>query len=240
MKKKHSNFDNEVKSYKWVKLKESPPKNAVLYVLDPVTKEIELFITDKNGVPRTVSTVTSSININDYVASNPNNEIQAQNNQLYVKKYNSGDEYINIVSTPIDYKVTLNTGKLELLENKQDDLTHDGTGTKYPTVDAINEALSQIVLTPGKSAYEIALENGFVGTEQEWLESLKGEDGLSGVSPHIDPITGNWFIGNVDTGVTAQGIQGPQGEPGQKGDDGPQGPKGDQGEAGEKGEKESG
>jgi hypothetical protein len=27
----------------------------------------------------------------------------------------------------------------------------------------------------GKSAYEIAVENGFKGTEQEWLESLKGE-----------------------------------------------------------------
>lgn len=27
----------------------------------------------------------------------------------------------------------------------------------------------------GKSAYEIAVENGFKGTEVEWLESLKGE-----------------------------------------------------------------
>ena len=31
----------------------------------------------------------------------------------------------------------------------------------------------------GKSAYEIAVDNGFVGTEQEWLESLKGNDGTS-------------------------------------------------------------
>ena len=29
----------------------------------------------------------------------------------------------------------------------------------------------------GKSAYQIAIENGFVGTEIEWLESLKGADG---------------------------------------------------------------
>lgn len=29
--------------------------------------------------------------------------------------------------------------------------------------------------SPGKSAYEIAVENGFEGTEQEWLESLAGE-----------------------------------------------------------------
>ncbi len=32
----------------------------------------------------------------------------------------------------------------------------------------------------GKSAYEIAVDNGFVGTEKEWLESLKGKDGKDG------------------------------------------------------------
>ena len=31
----------------------------------------------------------------------------------------------------------------------------------------------------GNSAYEIALGNGFEGTEEEWLESLKGADGAS-------------------------------------------------------------
>jgi len=32
----------------------------------------------------------------------------------------------------------------------------------------------------GKSAYEIALENGFEGTQSEWLASLKGADGQDG------------------------------------------------------------
>lgn len=32
----------------------------------------------------------------------------------------------------------------------------------------------------GKSAYEIAVENGFVGTEVEWLASLQGDDGAPG------------------------------------------------------------
>lgn len=32
----------------------------------------------------------------------------------------------------------------------------------------------------GRSAYEIATENGFVGTAAEWLESLKGRDGIDG------------------------------------------------------------
>lgn len=49
----------------------------------------------------------------------------------------------------------------------------------------------------GKSAYEIALENGFKGTEQEWLKSLQGE------SPYIGE-NGNWFVGTLDTGVSAR------------------------------------
>ena len=40
--------------------------------------------------------------------------------------------------------------------------------------------------TDGKSAYEIAVDEGYIGTESEWLESLKGADGADGVSPQID------------------------------------------------------
>lgn len=32
----------------------------------------------------------------------------------------------------------------------------------------------------GASAYDVAVENGFVGTEAEWLASLKGSDGKDG------------------------------------------------------------
>lgn len=48
----------------------------------------------------------------------------------------------------------------------------------------------------GKSAYEIAVEQGFKGSEAEWLKSLEGE------SPHIGE-NGNWFLGDVDLGVIA-------------------------------------
>ena len=42
---------------------------------------------------------------------------------------------------------------------------------------------------PGESAYQIAVDHGYVGTEEEWLESLKGADGFS---PNVqtEPITG--------------------------------------------------
>lgn len=32
----------------------------------------------------------------------------------------------------------------------------------------------------GKSAYQIALDHGFVGSEEEWLASLHGRDGIDG------------------------------------------------------------
>ena len=48
----------------------------------------------------------------------------------------------------------------------------------------------------GKSAYEIAVDEGFQGTEKEWLESLKGD------SPNIGE-NGHWIIGGVDTGIQA-------------------------------------
>ena len=46
--------------------------------------------------------------------------------------------------------------------------------------------------------------------------------GPSGASPHIGE-NGNWFVGELDTGVQAQGVQGPKGEQGPQGATGPQG-----------------
>lgn len=53
-----------------------------------------------------------------------------------------------------------------------------------PTPDLYTQLLQKISEKgkDGKSAYEIALENGFVGTETEWLESLKGADGKDGIN----------------------------------------------------------
>lgn len=56
----------------------------------------------------------------------------------------------------------------------------------------------------GLSAYEIAKNGGFIGTEEDWLKSLKGADGAKGEQG--------------EQGI--QGIQGEQGEKGQNGADG--------------------
>lgn len=57
----------------------------------------------------------------------------------------------------------------------------------------------------GKSAYEIWLDLGNEGTEQEYLASLNG------ITPHIGP-NGNWFVGDIDTSIKAEGQDG-QGVP---------------------------
>lgn len=56
--------------------------------------------------------------------------------------------------------------------------------TNKPDV-ATKDDLKKIETTPGnpgkdgKSAYEIAVEHGFVGSEDDWLKSLHGKDGTS-------------------------------------------------------------
>ncbi|EMS34631.1 hypothetical protein C943_03318 [Mariniradius saccharolyticus AK6] len=46
-------------------------------------------------------------------------------------------------------------------------------------------ALSEITGSNGLSAYQIALLNGFVGTSEEWLESLQGQDGSPDTAAQI-------------------------------------------------------
>ena len=60
----------------------------------------------------------------------------------------------------------------------------------------VEDSLAGAGAVKGKSAYEIACDNGFVGTDAEWLASLKGD------TPQIGP-SGTWVIGDVDTGIVA-------------------------------------
>lgn len=142
--------EREVKSYKWGSLKNSPPKNAVLYVLNVQKGGVEAFITDDLGNPIPLITKGSTsgnigdIDIRDYVEVGPDNIVKVRDNKIYVKKMYPGDDFITIEETNNRYVIKLNDDKLELVENKQNDLTPDGTGTKFPTVDAVNEALDEI------------------------------------------------------------------------------------------------
>ena len=63
----------------------------------------------------------------------------------------------------------------------------DGDTSIPPTPDLYTQLLKKLSEMQtgangkdGRSAYEIAIENGFVGTVAEWLESLKGRNGIDG------------------------------------------------------------
>ncbi|QQV88439.1 phosphodiester glycosidase family protein [Staphylococcus phage ZCSS1] len=93
----------------------------------------------------------------------------------------------------------------------------------------------QLVDIKGDSAYKVALDNGFNGTQKEWLESLKGEPGEPGRQG--DPGRDGVDItegGSAYEIALAEGFQGTReewleslkgepGEPGEKGDPGEDG-----------------
>ena len=101
----------------------------------------------------------------------------------------------------------------------------------------------------GLSAYQIAVKNGFNGSEKEWLDSLRGPAGPEGPQgPRgVDVNDIGWndageliisLSNDVDFNIgNIRGEQGHQGLRGEKGDRGPQGPKGEKGERGARGEK---
>lgn len=54
-------------------------------------------------------------------------------------------------------------------------------------------SLAPVVGIDGKSAYEVAIANGFAGTQTEWLESLKGDAGADG-NDGQDGVNGDTII----------------------------------------------
>jgi hypothetical protein len=116
------------------------------------------------------------------------------------------------------------------IPSKMSELENDSLYQTQENLNAKILALRESLVSEVKSAYDIACDHGFEGSEEEWLASLKGETGPKG-----------------DQGI--QGEVGPEGPAGVAYDDTElrgrieaieeldiqEGPKGDQGEKGEDG-----
>ena len=85
--------------------------------------------------------------------------------------------------------------------------------------------------------YDLTTLNGADGIDgadgKDGINGQDGRDGADGNTPFIGE-NGNWWIGDIDTGVKAAGTDGTDGKDGEKGD---KGDKGDPGEKGDKGDK---
>ena len=119
------------------------------------------------------------------------------------------------------------------LQIKPSGFLSDGSTPVPPTPDLYAQLLQKLdekaaSLENGKdgaSAYELAVQSGFIGTEEQWLASLQGEKGDTGEQGPPGE--------KGEKGDT--GEQGPPGEKGEKGDTGAQGPPGEKGEKGDAG-----
>ena len=102
----------------------------------------------------------------------------------------------------------------------------DGDTSIPPTPDLYTQLLKKLSEMQtganekdGRSAYEIATENGFVGTVAEWLESLKGMNGVDGK----DGLPGKDGKDGADGLPGKDGTNGKDGLPGKDGRDGKDG-----------------
>lgn len=65
--------------------------------------------------------------------------------------------------------------------------------------------LLETAIAQAKNAYQIAVENGFEGTEAEWLESLKGADGIGITSSEINE-SGELILTYSDSSTANVGV----------------------------------
>jgi len=168
----------------------------------------------------------------------------------YGLKYDKSTDTLLVDRANVDYKegtgiiidaankiISIDTS---LLDAKQDKLV---SGVNIKTInhnDILGEGDISIIGQRGKSAYEIAVDEGYEGTEAEWLASLvgpKGDIGPTGIPGLVGPTGAQGETGNIGpTGLPgAIGPTGPRGMTGSIGPTGKVGPTGPIGPAGPQG-----
>lgn len=93
--------------------------------------------------------------------------------------------------------------------------SNDIKGT-LATEEKMSGNLATVFAKDGKSAYEVAVKNGFEGTEEEWLASLQGEQGIQGEKGD----KGDAFTYSDFTPEQLASLKGEKGDKGDKGDTG--------------------
>lgn len=136
------------------------------------------------------------------------------------------DDYNN-PEVKIGQFVMIDTGDVE---NEEDSRLYLKGDTEWKFISDLSGAQG----IQGLSAYQVAVQHGFEGTEAEWLISLKGEKGETGPKGDKGDTGEKGATGERGPqGLQGErGLQGVQGEKGEQGIQGPVGPKGEQGEQG--------
>ena len=158
-----------------------------LYDLQYIQNGVEIHVTGKiRGVYRNQQSVGNS-----YITFDSSDNMNNASQRIYLYQI----KYIQNITPNNAYQMALDNGFEGTLEDWFNYMKgpQGEKGDKGDTGPAGPQGEKG---DTGRSAYQIALDNGFKGTEKEWLKSLEG------ITPHIGE-NGNWFLGEIDTGVTA-------------------------------------
>ena len=135
-------------------LKQNKVENTYVWNMENLSEEV------KNTITSNSSSSSGNLSEEDKDKINSIDSIKQD-----VKALKSGKANINHIH---DYNELTNTPNLE----------------SFATITHVSDEISKINLQKGDrglSAYEIAKEEGYVGSKQEWLASLKGEQGVQGI-----------------------------------------------------------
>lgn len=148
------------------------------------------------------------------------------NEQLYVELSRANNEWEEIPINEVPYYIVETQAELVKVPpfyRKPGLLVFVKDETKLYTRNNDNNAWVAVTSDSiaGDSAYDVAVNNGFVGTEAQWLASLRGTDGQDGaagrgiVRAQMSPLSGELEIEYTDGTIANIGVI-----KGDKGDDG--------------------
>lgn len=195
-----------------------PVEPLILDVLDPDCHyKLDVFV--DNTYPYRANVILPAgpgpFNIEELVVVDPATTLPDPGTSLAQAFYDSIVELRN--SMIVDGEVVGD----ELILQRLDGMTVNAGSVRGPRGDKGDvgpQGADGFIGVDGKSAYEVAVDNGFIGTEEQWLEYLrqgpKGDKGDQGPQGNEGPVGPQG-----DTGLTGPqgdiGPQGPQGVPGE-------------------------
>lgn len=179
------------------------------------------------------------VTITNYTADFKNGDTCIYNAVNYIydgvswQKLANDDKLANEIVIDNSFKETKNKQSTSLIEpeGKQNISTYkvalnksfDSSGGEQLESPKETKVVQGLPGIDGKSAYEIALEEGFSGTKTEWINSLKGTNGIQGENGKsaYEIAVEKGFIGSKDDWLKSlKGIDGAQGASGRDGIDG--------------------
>lgn len=183
---------------------------ATTSVLGGVKPDGTTITIDENGVisgastyelPKATTTSLGGIMVDGTtITVNAEGVITCINEGSVIATWASNVEY------PINCVIVYETTMYKCLETHTSGDTFDSTKWTALTGEKGDAGLSPIVKTEQTDTGAIISVTDANGTTTSVLTN--GKNGDDGITPHIDETTKNWFIGEIDTGVLAEGKNG--------------------------------